>query len=283
MVKQPKHAARFRLQALTDEFMQPLRNFLGANRFFFGGDEMTSLDCLALGYLSLALKPDLPQSWLAEAMSTKYTSLVTYVNSGVERCFGGPVTVFEALPSLKAGSVAQNLKSARLPWREPLPKSFWWRSSPLVSSALSSIPVFGPLTQENIILSSTRREDHDVANSSDKTFFLPVIPAIVAVSSTILALGSYLVYSGTISFSADESSLSEPEPNSQSRNNLLDFSALDTTSLQYDQDGGLAEMIRERDVALATDIGSNASRSKDSVPIAEVDITVDDVEDRRKV
>ncbi|EMC94872.1 hypothetical protein BAUCODRAFT_43812, partial [Baudoinia panamericana UAMH 10762] len=78
MLRRPEHSAAFKLHALADNFFGPLQSMLG-NRDFLLGDEMTSVDCLAYGYLSLMLYPQLPQDWLAQTMRRKYGKLVRYV------------------------------------------------------------------------------------------------------------------------------------------------------------------------------------------------------------
>ncbi|KAL8870670.1 MAG: hypothetical protein Q9198_007579, partial [Flavoplaca austrocitrina] len=75
--KKGQHAARFRLERLAEGCFAPLNRLLDGKRYFLPNEEgrMTSLDCLALGYLALALVPDVPQSWLKQMMKRKYPDL----------------------------------------------------------------------------------------------------------------------------------------------------------------------------------------------------------------
>jgi hypothetical protein len=58
---------------------------------YFFGDEPTSLDCLALGYLSLFAIPDLPVLFLHDTLQ-KYPDLVSYLERGKRQCFNIPST-----------------------------------------------------------------------------------------------------------------------------------------------------------------------------------------------
>ncbi|KAJ6106320.1 hypothetical protein N7512_009837 [Penicillium capsulatum] len=90
----------FRLDALTGEFFEPLEAMLGKKQSLLAGetqDSLSSLDCIALGYLSLALVPDLTSPWLRDAMRAKAPQLTAYTEHMRRRCFGEiPVEVAHA-------------------------------------------------------------------------------------------------------------------------------------------------------------------------------------------
>ncbi|KAJ4326415.1 hypothetical protein N0V94_000090 [Neodidymelliopsis sp. IMI 364377] len=73
----PQYAARFRLDSVSNELLEPLTDLLGEKEYLLGTAQPSSLDCLAFGYLSLMLFPALPQAWLKETMSTKSPELAT--------------------------------------------------------------------------------------------------------------------------------------------------------------------------------------------------------------
>jgi len=77
LLRRPERAAAFRLHALADNFFAPLQDMLGENQYLLG-DEMASVDCLAYGYLSLMLFPQVPQDWLASTLRRKYKKLAAY-------------------------------------------------------------------------------------------------------------------------------------------------------------------------------------------------------------
>lgn len=74
-----QYAARFRLEAVSNELLEPLSDLLGQNEYLLGTTQPSSLDCLAFGYLALMLFPAVPQAWLKETISTKFPHLATYV------------------------------------------------------------------------------------------------------------------------------------------------------------------------------------------------------------
>ncbi|KAL8749426.1 MAG: hypothetical protein Q9199_007691, partial [Rusavskia elegans] len=88
--KKGQHAARFRLDRLAEGLLGPLNLLLKAKRYLLSDEEkrMTSLDCLALGYLALAMVPEVPQPWLSIKMKQGYPDLCRYVEDRAKECFG---------------------------------------------------------------------------------------------------------------------------------------------------------------------------------------------------
>lgn len=72
---------RFRLEAVTSDFFEPLEKLLGKKNYFLG-DRITTLDCFALAVLGQIRTEGMPQPWLREALE-KYPNLWhwTKVNS----------------------------------------------------------------------------------------------------------------------------------------------------------------------------------------------------------
>lgn len=88
LLRQPEHSDTFRLNALADQFCQPLQEQLGDKSWLIHRDgEPWSVDCLALGYLSLMLHAEVPKRWLATAIKTRYPRLVQYHNKVYERIY----------------------------------------------------------------------------------------------------------------------------------------------------------------------------------------------------
>lgn len=80
LLQRPEHAAIFRLHAVAEEFFAPLRDMLGEDKeFLLGTEEPTEVDCLAYGFLSLMLFPEVPQAWLAKTMRDKHGNLARFV------------------------------------------------------------------------------------------------------------------------------------------------------------------------------------------------------------
>ncbi|KAI9777369.1 MAG: hypothetical protein M1816_004738 [Peltula sp. TS41687] len=70
-------ANRIRLDTLSENLLDPLQELLGTKQFLLS-EQPSSLDCLAMGYLSLALLPDIPQPWLGEKMRFRFGRLCGY-------------------------------------------------------------------------------------------------------------------------------------------------------------------------------------------------------------
>lgn len=88
LLRQPEHSDTFRLNALTDQFCQPLQEQLGDKSWLIHrDDDPWSIDCLALGYLGLMLHADVPKRWLATAIKTRYPQLVRYYDEAYERIY----------------------------------------------------------------------------------------------------------------------------------------------------------------------------------------------------
>lgn len=108
----PEHAALFRLEAAGVECLGVLADLKGrhdAGRFFLGGQRATTLDCLAFGYLSLMLVPEVPRPWLRDMMRRRYDCLCVFVDGVRDELFGGDVA--SSLPWV----ITEKVKSE--PWR----------------------------------------------------------------------------------------------------------------------------------------------------------------------
>ncbi|KAI5307216.1 hypothetical protein KEM55_008372, partial [Ascosphaera atra] len=101
--------ARIKLDTMVGELVGPLADLLSSpqpKRYMLGSP--SSLDCLALGYLSLATVPDLPYSWLRDAVAQQAPQLLAYVNQMRGLCFGEqPYTMNSIRSSAEAGSPPQ--------------------------------------------------------------------------------------------------------------------------------------------------------------------------------
>ena len=126
LLRRPEHSAVFKLHALAENFFEPLHEWLAerSSGCFFS-DAPTAVDCLAYGYLSLMLYPQLPQSWLADTMqkTAKLAGLVGYIRR-LDAHFALQ-TDAEKLASLfrsrKDGIVGTD--PLGLPWEAPPPSS----------------------------------------------------------------------------------------------------------------------------------------------------------------
>lgn len=122
------YAARFRLDALSGELLDPLSDLLGKNRYLFRGDQASSLDCLAFGYLSLLIYPEVPQAWLREMIRTKYPRIAAYIGRLHKDLFNEEEVIPAHVWTLSTGQ-STAVSGTSLPWTA--------RSDTVVSNALA--------------------------------------------------------------------------------------------------------------------------------------------------
>ena len=185
LVRQPQHASRFRLDALAEDFFDPLVELLQGKYYLISSEKMTSLDCIALGYLSLALVPEVPHSWLAETMKKRYPALCHYVEDMVRDCFGvhhytrGPMAVDED-------------DTINLPWIRYEPESIIQAAPAVLRGSLESIPFVGGLYRPETLQNSTTKPHHELSK-------FPILPSIfVGLITSITALGGYVIFTGSL-------------------------------------------------------------------------------------
>lgn len=109
-------AERIKQVAIARKFLQTIQSRLGKGEYFFG-DKPSSLDCLAVGYLSLGLYAELPNGWLREEMLTQHGQLCTYVGKVRGKMLGDGVDVVavmsgQATVTMSSGQVV----GGGLPW-----------------------------------------------------------------------------------------------------------------------------------------------------------------------
>ncbi|KAI9055087.1 hypothetical protein LZ554_000052 [Drepanopeziza brunnea f. sp. 'monogermtubi'] len=202
----PEASARFKLDALATAFFEPLQDLRAGKKFFISDNQFSSLDFLALGYLTLMLVPDLPQPWLARTMREKFPELCEWTEELCDATFGREKTTLEdAFLVIPGGSKEdEQLKRLRgkgqLPWRPSNNRGALDTGKVFVSSLAESIPIFGQLSRSRRTKKqggSTR--DDNVQSSSWQYFGL--------ISSVIAGLGlgiGYLFQQGLISLPGEE-------------------------------------------------------------------------------
>lgn len=123
---------RFRLDAVTADFLDPLQEQLGDKQWLVA-DTMTSVDCLAIAYLAIMQTPELPQPWLKDALAKRYNKLGRWAAGHTSRAFGPPIDIEQASRGNSAGS--------KLPWITPESQSWYGIVSIVAASLVSSAPV----------------------------------------------------------------------------------------------------------------------------------------------
>ena len=193
LVKEQQSNARFKLDALVDAAFKPLQQLLGKKKWMLSDETASSLDCLALGYLSLALIPDMPQSWLAEGLRGRYPALCKYVDDGVKDVFGGEVTLEDALSRStedQSGS-AQRQSQTRLPWRAP-EQNIGSVGASILNSTLELLPFY----KRTIVTTSSTRGPPRSSDAPPHSLTSTLLPPLVVSVGAVAAIASYyLLYS----------------------------------------------------------------------------------------
>lgn len=195
-MREKQSGARFKLDALVDAAFKPLQQLLGKKRWMLSDERASSLDYLALGYLSLALVPDMPQPWLAEGLRGRYPDLCKYAKDGAKEVFGGKVTLEDALPrsTQRQSTTTQKQSETTLPWRPP-EQNIVITSASILNSALDSVPFYKRTT--TVTTSATKPPHSQDATLPPHTLTSTLLPLLLASAGAVAAIASYyLLYSG---------------------------------------------------------------------------------------
>lgn len=206
---------QFRLDALTSEFFEPLEAMLGKKAYLLTADEddlPTSLDCIALGYLALALVPELTFPWLRDAMRAKAPLLSAYTERLRRRCFGdAPVEVAHAFSPLTA-------PSSPLPWRAPERISVAAVGSTLLSTLADSTPILRGFRMNHRLKQAARAPDSELSSTEQEVISMyadsskkDTLVSIATVVGGVAALVGYMVHVGIISFGTQTEQEEEEE------------------------------------------------------------------------
>ncbi|KAL8782118.1 MAG: hypothetical protein Q9213_005688 [Squamulea squamosa] len=194
LAKKSQHAARFRLDRLAERFFEPLNRMLQGKNYLLSDERLTSLDCLALGYLALVLVPKVPQAWLAQKVKTNYPDLCRYVEDLARDCFGLELhTSSEEDPNRDGRQDTVIATTSILPWKTPevptslIPLNININILPL----LESLPLFGSFYRPPPLQSPTTNPHDEFANR------IPILPTFfLGLTASIAALGTYILWTG---------------------------------------------------------------------------------------
>ena len=143
---------------------------------------MSSLDCLALGFLSLALKPDVPQKWFREGMQDRYPALCSFVEREIKDCFGGDVSTEDALLNDSADS---HTAPSTLPWESPALTPFNAATSSILASVTSALPFHSKTIHAPI---PKPLEEPLVSTTS------AFLPSLITAGAAVATAAGYLLY-----------------------------------------------------------------------------------------
>jgi sorting and assembly machinery component 37 len=214
----------FRLEALTADFFEPLEAMLGQKAYLLTLKEEelpSSLDCIALGYLSLALVPELSFPWLRDAMRAKAPLLSAYTERLRRRCFGDvPVEVSHAFSPLSAPT--------SLPWRAPERISVAAVGSTLLATLADSTPFIREIRMNNRLkqaaedsnLSSVEKGAVSMyADGNKKDMYVSIATVVGGVAAVV----GYMFHVGLISAASQEQEQEEEFEQAEEEEGIPDF------------------------------------------------------------
>jgi sorting and assembly machinery component 37 len=156
------HRNQFRLDAVTSEFFESLDDL--ADKGWLISDTVTSVDCLAIGYLTLMHTPQLPHDWLRSAMKKKYPKLGKWTAQVARSTFGDPIDPSHALSPLPKG----NRQGGRgLPWQAPVRPTVTAIALSLLDDTLDALPIVSQL-RANKQLRKSSQEDPELEDYERK-------------------------------------------------------------------------------------------------------------------
>lgn len=191
----PIYAARFKLDSLTNTLFEPLSEILGLKNYILEGDQPTSLDCLAFGYLALMLYPPVPQAWLKEGIDKRFPLVVNYVSRMREELISDeqskPADVWTLTPGkmeeIKVQAELRRL-GLKLPWRPRVQQPIYLPLTSLSREIASNFPLvstfFRPATRTRADIPNSRRQ---FSSSLPSATTINVFCAVSAVATATFA------------------------------------------------------------------------------------------------
>ncbi|KEQ70580.1 hypothetical protein M436DRAFT_13314, partial [Aureobasidium namibiae CBS 147.97] len=178
LLQQPEHAAAFKLNALADNFFEPLQDLLKNQSNLLGTDQPAVVDCLAFGYMSLMFYPKMPQNWLASTMRLKYQKLVVYLGSlrDALRVDAHPDEALSALSQSEKGA-------ADLPWLSP--QSF---------GPIAVVRYIGQSLFSHLPLPNSSSGLQHLPSDRQPSLLQRYLPAVLGLTSTSIALAAFWAY-----------------------------------------------------------------------------------------
>lgn len=190
------HQHQFRLEALTGELFGPLEELLSDKTHLLSDRAPSSLDCLAVGYLSLALIPDLPLSWLRDSMQRKAPRLSQYIERMRSALFGA-VNVADAF---------HTNASSQLPWQAPERANLASVGKSLLTSLAESTPILKDLRLNNRLRETVESSDAGLSEVESKSLSdyargqkKDTLLSVAAVVGGLAAMVGYMIHNGVFS------------------------------------------------------------------------------------
>ncbi|KAK1148968.1 hypothetical protein N8T08_007643 [Aspergillus melleus] len=198
---------QFKLEALTAEFFDALEEILGAKSYLLANEAATSLDCLALGYLSLALVPDLTHTWLRDAMVAKAPRLTAYTERLRRRCYG----LGAPAPSHEGSTEQPESGSNVLPWQASERPQLTTVGATLWNALADATPIWRDMRASTRLREAAESSDSGLSDTESKALSQVAIGqrkdllvSVAAVVGGFAALAAYMVHQGIFTFAPEE-------------------------------------------------------------------------------
>ncbi len=192
------HQNQFRLDAVTSDFFEPLRDLVkknGGQSWVFGTDQASSLDCLLLGYLSLMIPPLMPpRRWLHDALVSRYPVLLEWTNNFRQESFGGPISAADVLFSPTSEKRTSN---PCLPWYSPAPASTRDSGLTFLAEILNSLPIFSRYFSDRIRRTPSRSTKVD-STTMVRVPSYPLLGGLGVLGSVLGGFMAYYLYGGSL-------------------------------------------------------------------------------------
>lgn len=212
---------QFKMAALTAELFEPLQELLGNKTYFLSDERPSSLDALALGYLSLALVPELPYSWLRDYLRTKTPQLAQYVERMRQQCFG-IVQVSDAFGAAQGGSL--------LPWKAPERITAVKIGGTILNALADATPVLKDIRANDRLRQAAQSPDSDLEQDESKAVSeyalarkRDVYLSVATVTASVVALVGYLFHIGLISIEGGEALREQEQEEDEEEGNGFDL------------------------------------------------------------
>ena len=154
------YAARFKLDALSADLLDPLSDLLGRHDYLLRGEQPSSLDCLAFGYLSLLIYPPVPQAWLRETIKLKYPRIGAYVHKLHGDLFCNDEVNPAEVWSISS-STAKTPRTTLLPWVARA-ETFASKALASVKEMVGSIPGVSKLSRRSTVVAVSKRSKSEL-------------------------------------------------------------------------------------------------------------------------
>lgn len=180
MLRASEHAAAFKVKALADAFFEPLEDALSSKLNLLGTNNISAIDCLAFGYLSLMLYPRMPQAWLELSLKNQYPKLKAYTDRLRTR-FDMDTTVADAFQK-EQDSVGNedslrpnnHVVAGKLPWTQPQRLSL----SGAVTYVGRAVHRQLPFPNSGAQVKTQPVKDHEIGWLGNTILYLPALAAM---------------------------------------------------------------------------------------------------------